>query len=206
MILDSPSPSCPEPTLFGPVTAQFGRADPFLPGTVPFWTCQPLLARNRPFLGHMDPFLPRFCTRRSFLARNRPFLDTRTPSCPIFGRANPFSPGIVLFWTHEPLPALFLAALTLSRPESSLFGHMDPFLPTIIPFWTHEPLPALFLAVLTTSCPLIVPFWMSEPFHALFLDVLIILLLELSPFGYMVGCVDPFLTWHCPHPGCYGLF
>jgi len=80
---------------------------------------------------------------------------------------------------------------------------MDPFLPTIIPFWTHEPLPALFLAVLTTSCPLIVPFWMSEPFHALFLDVLIILLLELSPFGYMVGCADPFLTWHCPHPESY---
>src|SRR6266508_1383188 len=132
----------------------------------------------------MDPFLPRFWTRRSFLARNRPFLDTRTPSCPIFGRADPFSPGIVLFWTHEPLPALFLAALTISCPvlslfghmnpflprfwmcrpflalELSLFGHMDPFLPTIIPFWTHEPLPALFLAVLTTSCPLIVRFWM----------------------------------------------
>src|SRR6266545_836487 len=134
---------------FGPVPARFGRADPFLPGTVPFWTCQPLLARNCPFFGHMDPFLPRFWTRCSFLTQNRPFLDTRTPSCPIFGRADPFSPGIVLFWTHEPLPALFLAALTLSRLETSLF-------------WTHEPLLAPFLDVPTPSCPvlsLFVPFW-----------------------------------------------
>src|SRR6266540_2567500 len=167
---------------------------------------QPLLARNRPFSDTPTPSCPVFgllwtcpCSiwpRRPFLARNRPFLDTRTLACPVFGRADPFLPHFVPF-----CPFLYIRT-----PFCPLFGHADHFLPNIVPFWTHEPLSALFLAVLTTSCPLIVPFWMSEPFHALFLDVLIILLLELSPFGYMVGCADPFLTWHCPHPGCYGLF
>src|SRR6266545_3524593 len=107
-----------------------------------------------PVLGRADLSLLDFGCADPFFARTLPFWDTRTPSCPIFGCADPFSPGIILFWTHEPLPALFLAALTLSRPELSLFGHTNPCLP---PFWTCRPLPAPFcpfLDIRTPFCPL----------------------------------------------------
>jgi len=77
--LDTPTTSCPVLGRADLSLLDFGLADPFLPR---FWTCRPLLARNRPSL---DPSLLN--------------LDTPTLSCPepsFFGRAvdeKMFSPG-----------------------------------------------------------------------------------------------------------------
>src|SRR6266542_2021221 len=85
---DAPTTSCPVLGRADLSLLDFGRADPFLPGTVPFRMRRPLPA---------------------------PFLDSPTPSCPElsffgpvparFGRADPFLPRTVLFWTRRPLLA-----------------------------------------------------------------------------------------------------
>src|SRR6266508_3773191 len=81
--LDVPTPSCPEPSLFG----TYG------PLPAPFLDV-PLISRPKsPLFGHTNPFLPHFWTCRPLLAWNRPFFDTRPTSFPVFGRADPFSPG-----------------------------------------------------------------------------------------------------------------
>src|SRR6266545_1859720 len=123
-----------------PSLLDFGRADPFLPGTVPFRMRRPLPA---PFLAFFGPVPARFGRADPFLPGTVPFWDIWTLACPVFGRADPFLPRFVPFCPF----------LNIWTPFCPLFGHADHFLPNIVPFWTHEPLPAPFLDVPTISCP-----------------------------------------------------
>jgi len=149
LILDTPTP-------FGRDVSAFWTHRPL---HARFWTPRPLLAGTRPFFGRTDPTLPETVPFWDIQTPPAPFLDVppisrpesslfgqMDPFMPRFGHADPFVPRCVPFWTHRhqlapnrpfldaPTPSGFefgpsFDASTPSCPFCPLYDIILPFLP-----------------------------------------------------------------------------